>query len=135
MQENVKNLLEGFYKDDLDIIRPALVALLTDQDEDMIVIVIREVVASGHLKLSGESKTATIIGGIILDSEPKRSLLAKFARRLNDSISSDEYLQWMDGILARNLHLEVDELTKEWAKLEAVQEIRRVLSNIKGGDN
>ena len=135
MQENVKNLLEGFYKDDLGIIRPALVALLTDQDEDMIVIVIREVIASGHLKLSGESKTATIIGGIILDSEPKRSLLAKFARRLNDSISSDEYLQWMDGILARNLHLEVDELTKEWAKLEAVQEIRRVLSNIKGGDN
>lgn len=135
MQENVKNLLEGFYKDDLGIIRPALVALLTDQDEDMIVIVIREVIANGHLKLSGESKTATTIGGIILDSEPKRSLLAKFARRLNDFISSDEYLQWMDGILARNLHLEVDELTKEWAKLEAVQEIRRVLSNIKGGDN
>lgn len=128
MQNNVRRFTETLCSDDLTVIQPALAAVM--QDEDILIIVIREAIAANRLIVG--SKTATAIGGVIVESEPRRSLLAKFAKRLNDSISSNEYLEWMDGVLARNLHLEADEFAREWSKLEDVREIRKAFAKFAG---
>lgn len=124
----IKRFAEALQKEDCADIRPTLEELLNKKDEDLLVITVREFVASGLL-VPG-SKKAAVISGIILDHEPRRSLLANFARKLGDSSMANCYISWSDGVLAKNVHLEPEELAKEWSHLEAVKGIRRILSTV-----
>ncbi len=125
----IKTLAEALLREDYPTIRNALKALLEKKDEDLLVIAIREFAASGLL-LPG-SKKAVVVSGIILDHEPKRSLLAKFAKKLGDNSMASYYLPWIDDILAKNIDLEPEEWAKEWRRLEDVKEIRRILKEVK----
>lgn len=40
----------------------------------------------------------------------------------------------MDGVLAKNVNLEPDEWSKEWALLESVNEVDRIIYDVQGGE-
>ena len=47
----------------------------------------------------------------------------------------DDYLAWMDNVLAKNVGLKLDEWLSEWAKLESVNEIERIIFDAQGGEH
>lgn len=133
MKTEIRSFIEALVKEDYAEIHDALGVLLDKGDEDILVIAIRELVARGIL--TADNKKATVVSGIILDHEPRRSLLAKFARKLGDPSMRDDYLAWMDNVLAKNVGLEPDEWLSEWTKLESVNEIDRIIFDAQGGEH
>ena len=131
--EKIIGLIEALKEKNYANIQDVLKDLLRKGDEDLLIITLRELIASGLL-VPG-SKEATVIGGIIADHEPRRSLLAKFAGKLGDVSMTEFILSWMDGTLARNVHLELEEWADEWSNLETVKEIRQILQRIMDGGN
>lgn len=128
MKTENRSFIEALVKEDYTEIHDVLEVLLDKGDEDILVIVIRELAACGIL-VAG-TKKAIVVSGVILDHEPKRSLLAKFAKKLGDSSMAKDYLSWVDGVLAKNIHLEAEEWAEEWSRLEAVKEIRQILKEV-----
>ena len=122
----IKRFAEALKEEDYAAIWADLEELLNKKDEDLLVITVREFAASGLL-VPG-SKKAAVVSGIILDHGPRRSLLANFARKLGDGSMANYYLSWIDSVLAKNIHLEAEEWAEEWSRLEAVKEIRHILS-------
>lgn len=82
MKTEIRSFIEALVKEDYAGIHDVLEVLLDKGDEDILVIAIRELTACGIL-VAG-TKKATVVSGMILDHEPKRSLLAKFAKKLSD---------------------------------------------------
>lgn len=132
MKTEIRSFIEALVKEDYAEIHDALGVLLDKGDEDILVIIIRELAARDIL-VAG-TKKAIVVSGVILDHEPRRSLLAKFAKKLSDISMRDSYLTWMDGVLAKNVNLEPDEWSKEWALLESVNEVDRIIYDVQGGE-
>lgn len=128
LETEIRRFIESLVKENYAEIHSTLGALLDKGDEDILVIAIRELAARDIL-VAG-TKKATVVSGIILDHEPRRSLLAKFARKLGDPSMRDDYLAWMDNVLAKNVGLEPDEWLSEWTKLESVNEIDRIIFEV-----
>lgn len=126
--EKIIGLIEALKEKNYANIQDVLKDLLRKGDEDLLIITLRELIASGLL-VPG-SKEATVVGGIIADHEPRRSLLAKFAGKLGDRSMAKFILSWMDGTLAKNIHLEAEEWAEEWSRLEAVNQIRQILKEV-----
>ena len=94
MKTEIRSFIEALVKEDYAEIHDALGVLLDKGDKDILVIAIRELVARGIL--TADNKKATVISGIILDHEPRHSLLAKFARMLGDP---SIWLGWITSLL------------------------------------
>lgn len=124
----IEKMVKALQGEDYPAIQATLDKMLKKKDDDLLIIIIRESVASGLL--TPGTKKATVAAQVILDHQPRRSLLAHFARRLGDGSMANFILPWMDSVLARNVRMEPEEWAEEWSQLDSVKEVRRILAAI-----
>ena len=119
-----RKLVEALHIGNIENISKNLRRLLEEGKEDIVIIVLREAIASDHLVAC--SKAAAVIGGIVLDAKPQRVMLSRLGEQINNPVNASLGSDWVDIVLATDTGLSIEQWIEAWSRNEDVRAVRKL---------